>query len=202
MELIIQNDDNYFMTTYADRSKRHRLKKYLTWMASSGHSWWQCNLAAYRDYLLHEQGLAAASVTNHLATMRSRYHEILRDNGFRQKMYASLPDEMGSADKKAHVDEITIQIRNGIDPHNVKVKQIKKQDVADSEHRRLTIKQANDLLSAPLAVNGNNLRGLRDTAIISLFLCTGIRVAELYIICYLIQFTTKHKATKCKGCLL
>jgi site-specific recombinase XerD len=56
------------------------------------------------------------------------------------------------------------------------VKTITKQDVPDSEQLRLTKDQAERLMNAP---GVGTLQGLRDTAIISLFLCTGIREAEL-----------------------
>ena len=63
-----------------------------------------------------------------------------------------------------------------IDPHNAPVEIVKKQDVADSEHLRMTTRQAEALLRAP---GLDTLRGLRDSAILALALCTGIRQGEL-----------------------
>ena len=56
------------------------------------------------------------------------------------------------------------------------MKQITRQDTADSAHLRLTREQAEILLNAP---GVDTLQSLRDTAIIALMLCTGIREAEL-----------------------
>jgi integrase/recombinase XerD len=51
-----------------------------------------------------------------------------------------------------------------------------RQDRADDEHLRLTSAQASALMAAP---GVRDLLGLRDTAVIALMLCTGVREAEL-----------------------
>ena len=55
------------------------------------------------------------------------------------------------------------------------VKLVAKQDTADSEHLRLKPYQVSALIQAPGIAN---LRGLRDTALMTLMVCTGIRAAE------------------------
>jgi integrase/recombinase XerD len=73
-------------------------------------------------------------------------------------------------------DEAIVRIENAIHPDTARVKQTTKQDRADSEHLRLTSEQASQLMDKP---GLDSLQGLRDTAIIALALCTGIREAEL-----------------------
>jgi len=62
------------------------------------------------------------------------------------------------------------------DPAAAPVKVVQRQDVADSAHLRLTTAQANALLAAP---GTETIMGIRDTALIAMMLCTGVREAEL-----------------------
>jgi len=80
------------------------------------------------------------------------------------------------ADRKAFVDETVTRMENALDPKAAPVKRRIRQDRADAAYLRLTAEQASGLLAAP-GLEG--LQGLRDTAIIALMLCTGIREAEL-----------------------
>ena len=68
------------------------------------------------------------------------------------------------------------RLQNDIDPKRSAVKQVVRQDVPDSAHLRLTSEQASALLASP---GVGTLAGLRDTAVITVLLCTGIREAEL-----------------------
>ena len=74
------------------------------------------------------------------------------------------------------VDEAITRIQNAMDPKAAPVRVITRQDVADSQHRRLTADQANALMDTPGVAT---LGGLRDTAVVALSLCTGMREAEL-----------------------
>src|SRR5207247_7434629 len=80
------------------------------------------------------------------------------------------------AEKKAFVDELVTRLQNAIHPGSAPVKVITSQDKPDNAHIRLTTEQANILLNAP---GVDSWRGLRDTAIVALLLCTGLREAEL-----------------------
>ena len=165
----------------ASKDARYRLGKFAGWLSSTGRQWSQPDLASYRDELL--ETYAPSTVSAHLSTIRARYQEILRDNGTRDALYA-LAGEYSShgrdgaspANRKAYVDEILTRLSNAIDPKASAVKQKTHQDRPDSAHLRLTTEQANRLISLP---GVDTLASLRDTAIIGLMLCTGIREAEL-----------------------
>jgi site-specific recombinase XerD len=73
-------------------------------------------------------------------------------------------------------DEMVVRIQDAAHLDMAPVTVPKSQDKTDEEQRRLTSRQADDLMDAP---GVDTLHGLRDTAIISLMLCTGIREAEL-----------------------
>ena len=73
------------------------------------------------------------------------------------------------------MDELLQRLANAVKPSAVPVKQITKQDRADSEHLRLTRQQASTLMAAP---GVTTLTGLRDTALIAAILCTGVRETE------------------------
>jgi integrase len=157
-----------------DKHTKYRLRKFIKWLGDR--SWLSPDLAAYRDWLLSED-YAASTTSAHLSTVRARYAAILRDNGLRDILYRNVPENCQSpADQAAFVDEVVTRLGNAVDPANSAVKTVTKQDIPDSDHLRLTREQAEALMAAP---STDTLAGLRDTAIISLLLCTGIREAEL-----------------------
>jgi site-specific recombinase XerD len=165
-----------------DKDARHRVQLFLEWLNHQDGLWYQPYLDTYRDYLLDEyvgrdqQALAASSVKAHLSTIRSHYQALLRDNRVRDSLYGLTPDTASPAERKAYVDEIVKRLENAIDPANSEVQIIKRQDIADEEHLRLTSDQATALMTSPGTLT---LMGLRDTAVIALMLCTGAREAEL-----------------------
>lgn len=68
-------------------------------------------------------------------------------------------------------------LENALDPAAAPVTTKTSQDRPDAAQLRLTREQANALLVAP---GLDDLRGLRDTAVIALLLCTGLREGELH----------------------
>lgn len=180
-DLILSDQQpDLFMPPDAVKDTLHRLKLYLEWMGDL--HWTQPDLAAYRDYLLKEyvgrsgQPLSPSSVAAHLSTVRGRYVALLRDNRLRDLLYSMTPDDAAPADRKAFVDEALERMRNAIHADQSPVRVIKEQDVDDAKHLRLSGDQASALLAAP---GLDSIVGLRDTALIALMLCTGIREMEL-----------------------
>lgn len=160
----------------ADKHTRSRLRQFVAWMDDRGLLWHQPDLAAYRD-AMKDAGKAPATVNAHLSTIRARYRAIVRDNTTRDSLYRLAEQVTGTpSDRKSFVDEILIRVENAIDPQVSQVRVKFSQDRADSAHLRLTKEQAEALMVAP---GVNTLVGLRDTAVIALMLCTGIREAEL-----------------------
>ena len=168
----------------ANPSKDHksRIARFCRWLRAEGTPWHAPDLEAYRDHLLDE-GKAPATVSAHLSTVRARYREVARDNKIRDRLYerARLElQELGQddtpANRRAMVAEALERLDNATDPENAPVKQTKKQDEAEGDHLRLTKAQADALLAAP---GVDTLQGLRDTAMIAVLLCTGLREAEL-----------------------
>lgn len=120
--------------------------------------------------------LSAASAAAHLSTVRGRYQFMLEDNSLRDQLYSLTRP----ADRKALVDEVLERLKNAISPGKSSVKVITEQDIADVKHLRLSVDQANALLEAPFNDKKNtSLQAIRDTAIIALLLCTGLRENEL-----------------------
>lgn len=159
-----------------------RLRRFGAWLHATGGDWLAPDLNAYRDHLLatptRRTGapLQPASVAAHLATIRGAYAALLADNAARRQLYALLDPDLSLADQKAAVDEALTRLHNATGPRAGAVPVTQRQDVEDSAGRRLTVRQANALLQSP---GLDTLKGLRDTAMIALLLCTGIREAEL-----------------------
>ena len=182
IKLVPYNDIRSFLIPEdANKDTRYRLGKFADWLTSTGKPWYEPNLADYRDQVL--KGYAPATASAHLSTIRARFRAILRDNETRDTLYAQVAEAISQiktfdtpASRKAYVDEILIRLSNAIDPGKSTVKRKKSQDKPDSAHLRLTTEQANYLLSLP---GVDTLVGLRDTAILAMLLCTGIREGEL-----------------------
>lgn len=166
----------------AEKDTLHRLRLFAKWLDDIHCNWEAPDLAYYRDYLLYSyvgrdgKPLAPSSVRAHLSTIRGRYLELLRNNELRDYLYSLTPNDAQPADRKAFVDETLTRLNNAIDPKQSSVQVITRQDRPDTEQLRLTSMQASNLMAAP---GTNTFLGLRDTAIIALMLCTGIREAEV-----------------------
>jgi len=156
----------------ADKDGRYRLGKLADWLATTGVAWHAVDLAVYRDHLLGTD-YAPSTVAAHLSTIRSRYADIIRDRDLFYGIASKQTDDV--LERKAWVDEMITRLENAIDPKAATVKVKTSQDVADAQHLRLTSQQASSLMAAP---GIKTLKGLRDTAVIALMLCTGIREAE------------------------
>ena len=181
--------DNYAMLMPANPSKdeKSRLGFYIDWLGETKRSWYQPDLRAYRDYLLVERTrldkkgarksatLSPQTVLAHLATIRGRYAALTRSNEMRDLLFELVNPADSEAEQRAMVDEFFIRMMNDVHPAAAPVKLVAKQDIADSEHLRLKPYQVSALIQAPGIAN---LRGLRDTALMTLMVCTGIRAAE------------------------
>ncbi len=154
------------------KDTKYRLGKFAAWLASSHTTWHAADLAVYRDHML-AQGYAASTVSAHLSTVRARYAALIRDRDLFYALVAGRTDDV--LKRKAFVDEMIARLRNAIDPAASTVKVKTSQDVTDAAHLRLTSAQASHLMAAP---GVHTLRGLRDTSLIALMLCTGIREGE------------------------
>lgn len=165
----------------AGKDDRYRLGRFAAWLDKTGRDPLAPDLAAYRDAM---QGkYAPATVGAHLSTIRGRYRAILRDNETRAALHTWAGDylrELGQVDdpanRRALVDERLTRLANDLDPAAAPVDRTKHQDRADSDFLRLTAEEAASLLAAP---GVNTMAGLRDTALIGLALCCGLREAEL-----------------------
>jgi site-specific recombinase XerD len=185
----VQSNELVLMPEQPDKDEKSRLGYFIRWLDENNMRWYQPDLAAYRDYLLYERvkhsvrtgevltaRLSTATVQAHLATIRGRYDSIMRNNNVREMLHELVPDGATLADRKAFVDEIITRLQNAVHPTSASVKEIIKQDYAESEYIRLKPNQVKALLLAP---GLGTLLGTRDTAIMALLVCTGVREAEL-----------------------
>jgi site-specific recombinase XerD len=177
-----QNPATVLLPQDPGKDAKYRLGRFADWLQEQGQSWQTPDLQSYRDALL-SQDYAPSTVSAHLSTIRARYKRLLSDNGTRQTLYRhatryleAVGQETTPASVKSLVDELTTRLENAIDPDNSRVTVKTRQDRPDCDHLRLTPAQATQLLTQP---GLDTLQGLRDTAIIALMLCTGIREAEL-----------------------
>ena len=178
---IAGNAPQVLLPPDADKHTRSRVLKFCRWLDAQGNRWHDPDLVAYRDSLLGDYD--ASTVSAHLSTVRSQYRRLLTDNAVRDALEVAVRaaldakgDPYGPGDVEALVRRKLDRLGNATDPHKSSVKVVTSQDVADAAQLRLAEAQANALLAAP---GVGDLRSLRDTAVIGLLLCAGIREAEL-----------------------
>jgi len=183
-EVLVQITDarSLLIPVNAGKDVRSRVGMFVDWLNETRRAWHSPDLGDYRDHLM-VQGYRPASVSAHLSSVRAAYERVMRDNFLRDRLYSAASNDLKQlgagdtpANRKAFVDERYIRLQNAVNPKASPVKIVKSQDKADSTHVRLTRAQAEALLNAPGVVP---LEALRDTAVIALMLCTGIREAEL-----------------------
>ena len=166
----------------AGKDRRSRLGAFADWLAETGRTWHTPDLAAYRDHLLTTR--EASTTAAYLATVRGRYREMLKEDAVRQALYVQAANvleaqdqEDSPANRAAIVGELEKRLENALDPARSAVTVETKQDRIDSEHgTRLTKEQASALIASP---GLDSLIGLRDTAMLALMLCTGLREGEV-----------------------
>lgn len=156
--------------------RRSRLNRFCEWQLSTGNSWHLPDLAAWRDQLIDIEGLKAKTAGDYLSTVRSAYRHFLRSNEARQWLYDLMPSDLSPERKLALMTEFETRLRNAIDPNNAPITIIEVQDEGDTDHLWLTPSQVATLILTP---GVDTLKGLRDTAMMALMLCTGVRAAEL-----------------------
>ena len=169
------------------KDTRSRLRFFIDWLTDNSLEWYKPDLQAYRDYLLHHRAradkrgnvkpatLSPQTALAHLATIRGRYKQLTRSNEIRERLYDLADPNASDIEQQALVNEFFAQLANDLHPQTAPIKLVTAQDRADSEHLRLKPWQVAALLNAP---GIGALRGLRDTALMTLMVCTGIRAAE------------------------
>ena len=173
-QIVLKHDINLTHLD-ADKHTRYRLGKFHDWLEQTGDKWYQPDLVSYRAHLL--DNYAPTTARAHLSTIRARYDALIRDNATRDALYQLAEQTAGNpADRKAFVDEVIERMKNAANPKHTTVKVKVRQDRPDSDQLRLTNEQASALMAAP---GVDTIKGLRDTAVIALMLCTGVREAEL-----------------------
>lgn len=157
------------------RSRRSRLNRFIQWQLETKDKWYMPELVNWRDALMADGKVNNKTVQAYLDTVRAAYRRIIKNNEFRDLLYEQLDNEMSHSDKQALVSEYYIRLANQLDPDNAPVSVITVQDEDDREHHWLTPAQVAMLVQSP---GIDTWLGLRDTALIALLLCTGIRAAE------------------------
>lgn len=158
-----------------DRQSVNRINRYVNWLKETGYSHLKPDLSKYRDYLFSE-GMKDTSIKVYLSEVRKGYELLLDNRNYWFKIAGILSQNKSDIEIKMIADELIERVRIAVNPKTHKVKVVKKQDMIDDEHFRLTPYQVRELLSLP---DRNTIYGIRDSAIIALFLSTGIREHEL-----------------------
>ncbi len=176
--IITLTDELDFVPADGSRANRSRLAQFEAWQLDNGHTILRPDVRGYALYLERERGLSKSSVNAYLSTVRGRYKKhILKSNAVRDLLVqaARAAGYDDPANSTSLVNEQLTRLENALDA--VTVKQVKRTVKTDEQMGRwLNPREAAALLAAP---DVTTLEGLRDRAIFTLMLFTGIRAAEL-----------------------
>jgi site-specific recombinase XerD len=163
----------YLMANRTDRVTRSRVNKFLAWQGDV----FTPDLAGWRDHLLAE-GLSGSTVASYLSTIRRGYRRVLNSQECKAAAtgYAQSKGYVSPEEQRAFVDRLMVKMQLDILPENASVKVIRQPPRPDAGIIRMTRSMANKLIAAP---GVDDLKGMRDTALIALLFCTGIREGEL-----------------------
>ena len=175
------NNSEVMIPVDCSRAQRSVLTLYCEYLDKTKNVWYRPQLDFWRDSLLKRLSPSSAKV--YLSTVRARYKRLLKSNAIRDALYQAASERLNEAgqednpaNRRAFVQEVIDQISNAIHPSNSEVPTIRVQDKEDNPNERLNPAQVAQLRKA---VTGDDLKSLRDRAIICTFLATGIREGEL-----------------------
>jgi len=161
MELVF--DFNRLVPPDGSRSakdERHRVQTFVTWAQTHAVSLDTLSLAVYRSYLSDQCGFAPTTVKSHLSSIRGQIKKLLNSSAFAG---AASPDIANQATRLAIIlatDSSVVQTAHPVLPRNL----------------HLTTEDIHQLFDR---LSNRSLIELRDAAIISLMVATGIRESEV-----------------------
>lgn len=158
-------------TFFSSKHRASRIRQYIDWLNATGQHWFNPDLSRYLDYLISLQTLQPSSIQARIAAVRSRYHEILYHPDFHKLLHNRLPPETSNETINEYVDKM----REAADPRKNNLKY-------ERETRKwndLTVNHLNVVLNTP---DLQSPKGIRDLAIIALFLFTGMRETEMKLL--------------------
>ncbi len=152
---------------YKDQLSRYA--HYLRWLDATGQVWFIPDLTAFLDYVIGLRTFQSNTIKALIATIRSRYKQILNDSVMLEKLRIALYGNNYDFNQCIELMKIAA------DPRNTKFS-VKANTRA---YRYLTISQANQFLNVP---DTYSLRGLRDRAIICSLMFMDLRETELRLL--------------------
>lgn len=162
-EILVTNDPSR-----QKKDARNRHTVYADYLTTLNLAWYLPNLDAYRGYLLSELQLAPSSVASYMGAIRTRYKELLAQEGIWEKIAAELPPHADKQQMLAHSRQL-MEYATSRDAGRVQVERI-------ISLTYLTTAQIDELFAQ---IKIGTLQGLRDATAIGLMLCSGIGEEEV-----------------------
>jgi site-specific recombinase XerC len=152
------------------KDQHSRLHRFLVWLSmQQGVTF---TLADYRDYLLYVVKLAPSSVKSHLSSIRVFLRELIKNPVFKESLLKTIDPILAYDEREKLVDLQISRLREAIEFGTATVKY-------EPENRRnlnITEYHISNQLSG---IKIDTPIELRDTAIITLMVATGIRETEI-----------------------
>jgi site-specific recombinase XerD len=148
-----------------------RLRDFADWMTDRGLRWDAPDLKAYERHLYQERELLPSSVKAHLSTIRGRYRKLMRENIIQTQLLRLAPGTTQD-ERREFVSSTVAHIQREIKPGETFTRTQRR----ETEYLTLSREMASELLRRPGIKTKSSWR---DTAIIAVFLGTGIRPIEL-----------------------
>jgi len=164
----------WLASTAKDKDLKARIRNFLAWQEARA-PWYQPDLAAYRDALL-AHGLSPMTVSSYLSSIRGAYRQVLKQNNLSEILCDAISPNASPEAYHTFVTDTIRAIQHAIHPSQSPIVNHSVALAPSSDDVRLSIADIEHLLTLP---GTETLVGLRDTAILAMLVCTGIREDEL-----------------------
>jgi site-specific recombinase XerD len=169
-----------FIPPDASPSVRSRLSQFLQWLDLNERDFLAPDLPSYRKHLL--KTMTENSANAHITTIRARYRKhVLKNNSIRADLWQAAAQTEGIitiSDTKALVDERLTRLENDLTA--VRISRLKNADQrTDEEMGYWLAPHEVERMFELAAERPNRFEQVRDTAILTVMMSTGVRAAEL-----------------------
>lgn len=165
-------DEIFLDDPNASQTVRSCLNGYLKWLDRNRSHWTRPQISGYQEYLTRVRGLSRQSVAVYTSIIRTRYREIAKDRSLVSKLFI----DADAVEREWLVDEQMRRLAQAFeDQHHAPV--ITRATLPIAEPGFLLNHESLSSLVDQLDLK--SLIGLRDAALISLMLATGLRDTEI-----------------------
>ncbi|MEZ4667827.1 MAG: tyrosine-type recombinase/integrase [Anaerolineae bacterium] len=167
LQHIAQNEQKNLL----NKDARSRVERFLLWCSQNNIQMTDSLFSAYVDYL-RQEGFAPNTIKAHISSIRGWIGKIIESGELRAELSTRIDPSFGEQKRQLHLEAKIGQVRAALESKRASVR------VASKPSRNLYL-TAEEISRWVNSFPVESLLELRDFAIVSLILATGLREAEV-----------------------